>query len=93
MNDSIIFFVLAGLALIFKWLTNKGSNAGEKPQTPPNEPPPRPSSPGESDAERVRRFLEALGAPPGTIPPPPVRPRRVATPIAAPTPAPKQKPA
>ena len=76
MNDTIIFLVLAGIALVFKWLTKQASSEKEKPTgSSPNEPTQRP--PPQSDEERVRRFLEALGAPPGTKPPPPVGPRQV----------------
>jgi hypothetical protein len=81
MNDTVIFLVLAGLALVFKWLTRQASGEAEPPPPSPNKQSrqsPRP--PADSDAERVRRFLEALGAPPGTQPPPPVQPRRVITP-------------
>jgi hypothetical protein len=84
MNDLLVFLVLAGIALIFRWLTGQGSEDAEKPESPsPNERPQRP--PAESEEERVRRFLEALGVPPGSAPPPPVRPRpttarRVVTP-------------
>jgi hypothetical protein len=84
MNDTLIFLALAGLALIFRWLTSHS----EKPEPPPpNESAPR-RPPAESEQERVRRFLEALGAPPGTQPPPPVRRRSVA-PRGAPTPSPE----
>jgi hypothetical protein len=77
MNDLLIFLVLAGIALIFRWLTGQGSENSEKPEsTSPNERPQRP--PAESEEERVRRFLEALGAPPGSATPPPVRPRPTA---------------
>jgi hypothetical protein len=94
MNDTVIFLVLAGLALIFKWLTSQASGDAGKPKPPPpNErpqPQPQPQRPpADSDAERVRRFLEALGAPPGTQPPPPVQPRPV-TPAPR-TPVPKVK--
>lgn len=76
MNDTIIFLVLAGIALVFKWLTKQGAGEKEGPAaSPPNESAQRP--PPQSEQERVRRFLEALGAPPGTEPPPPVRPRQV----------------
>ena len=84
MNDTVIFLVFAGIALFFRWLTGQRSANSEKPpSTSPNEPSQRP--PAESDEERVRRFLEALGAPPGSAPPPPVHPRapmprRVVTP-------------
>ena len=42
----------------------------EAEATPPNERPQPQRPPADSDAERVRRFLEALGAPPGTQPRP-----------------------
>ena len=80
MNDTLIFLVLAGLALIFKWLTSQASRDSEKPEPPsPNEGASRRPPPA-TEEERVRRFLEALGAPPGTQPPPPMRPRRGVTP-------------
>jgi hypothetical protein len=92
MNGTLIFLVLAGLALIFKWLTSHGSGDSEKPESPsPNEQAPPPRQPAQSDEERIRRFLEALGAPPGTRPPPPVRPRRVVTPAAPPAQRPRAK--
>jgi hypothetical protein len=86
MNDTIIFFVLAALALIFKWLTSKGSDDAEEPKPDaPNEPIQR--APPQTEEERVRRFLEALGVPPGTQPPPPVRNRTVTPhPVATSTP-------
>ena len=84
MNDTLIFLALAGLALIFRWLTGHS----EKPEPPaPNESAPR-RPPAESEQERVRRFLEALGAPPGSQPPQPVRRRSVA-PRHAPTSTPE----
>ena len=95
MNDSVIFIVLAGLALIFKWLTSKGSGDEDNP------PPPSPSLPNEpvrrapplTEEERVRRFLEALGVPPGTQAPPPVRPRTVSPrPVVTPAPRTPQPP-
>ncbi|MEO8438804.1 MAG: hypothetical protein ABI540_01155 [Spartobacteria bacterium] len=84
MNDLAIFLVLAGLALLFRWLTSHVSNAREKTDlSEESAQPQRP--PAQSEEERVRRFLEALGMPAGTQPPPLVRPRRVVTP--APRPA------
>ena len=89
MNDTLIFLVLAGLALVFKWLTRQGSGDAEKPPPPPIESIQR--APPQSEEERVRRFLEALGVPPGTRAPPPVRPRTV-TPRSVMTPAPRTPP-
>jgi hypothetical protein len=91
MNDTLIFLVLGALALVFKWLTSRASGAAEKPEPPsPNEGTP-PRQPAQSEEERIRRFLEALGAPPGTRPPPPVRPRRVVTPVTPPAQRPRAK--
>src|SRR4051794_11317531 len=86
MNDTLIFFVLAALALVFKLLTGRGTSKGGEPNPPAppaarSAPPPQRAGP-QSEEERVRRFLEALGVPPGTQPPPPVR-RRVVTPAPA----------
>ena len=84
MNDTLIFFVLAMIALVFKWLTKLGAEKNEsQPPPSPNNRTPRP--PAQSEQERVRRFLEALGVPPGTEPPAPIRrrevvPRRASTP-------------
>ena len=98
MNDTLIFFVLAALALIFKWLTSKAEKSQsekeerESESAPPNEQAPPPLRPApQSEEERVRRFLEALGMPAGTQPPAPVRQRRVVTPSVPQTP-PAQKP-
>ena len=98
MNDTLIFFILAALALIFKWLTSKAENSqAEKEKRAaesdePNEQAPPTLRPApQSEEERVRRFLEALGMPAGTQPPPPVRQRRVVTPSVPQTP-PAQKP-
>ena len=88
MNDFLIFLVLAGVALVFRWLTNQAREESEKDSSPsPEEPASRP--PTQSEEERVRKFLEALGVPPGTAPPRrmkprSVRPRRVTTPQAQP---------
>ena len=63
MNDTLIFLVLGALALIFKWLTSHASGDAEKPEPPsPNEQAPPPRPPAQSEEERIRRFLEALGA-------------------------------
>src|SRR5450432_1648985 len=92
MNDTVVFLVLAGLALVYKWLTRQASNNAEAPKPPrPNEPRPVQRAPAQSDEEKVRRFLEALGAPPGTRPPSPVRPRSV-VPRPAVTPPPPAQP-
>ncbi len=98
MSDTLILLVVAGLALVFKFLARQAARGEDTPppQSPglPNErssPPAVTRPPAQSEEERVRRFLEALGAPPGSTPPPPVQPRvmgprRVITPARQPKP-------
>lgn len=54
--------------------TNKDANEPERRST--SALPPLPRAPADSEQERIRKFLEALGQPPGSRPPPPVTPQR-----------------
>jgi hypothetical protein len=75
--DSWIFLLLVGIAMLFRWLTslankaNTGSDDADESVTPP----PVPRAPAQTDEERIRKFLEALGQPPGTKPPSPITQR------------------
>lgn len=72
----IVFFALV------RWLVSKAKQT-QTPQDPPAPPPSRPISRGgetQTEEERVRRFLEALGHPPGTTPPKVVPRRRAVQP-------------
>jgi hypothetical protein len=76
--DNLLFFLLIAVAALFQLLSKAVSKAGKsdsnetsklpKPQTPR----PVQRAPRESDADRIRKFLEALGQPPGSTPPSPV---------------------
>lgn len=79
--DNVLFLLLIAGAALFQLLskawTKAGKNQSDKTLTSPT--PPRPTqvrrAPTESDADRIRKFLEALGQPPTSTPPPPVLPR------------------
>ena len=76
-----VLLLIVFVALV-RWLASKAKSQPQNPQSPPTPPPSRPISRGgetQTEEERVRRFLEALGQPPGTTPPK-VVPRRRAVP-------------
>jgi hypothetical protein len=76
--DNLLFVLLVAVAVLFQLLT-KAAGKTTKDQTKrtstPRTPPPIPRAPTESDEERIRKLLEALGQPPTSKPPPPVVPR------------------
>ena len=79
--DNLLFLLLIAVAALFQLLSKAISKAGkmdsnETSSSPkPETPRPIQRAPRESDADRIRKFLEALGQPPTSTPPPAVAPR------------------
>ena len=79
--DNLLFFLLIAVAALFQLLSKtiskaKKSDSNETSSSPePQTPRPIQRAPRESDADRIRKFLEALGQPPSSTPPQPVVPR------------------
>jgi hypothetical protein len=70
-----VLLIIAAVALL-RWLIQRGKGEAQNTETPPA--PSQPITRGgetQTEEERVRKFLEALGQPPGTTPPK-VAPRR-----------------
>jgi hypothetical protein len=80
--ENLLFILLIAIAVLFRLLASKIGEANKGQQDPdrrsttsPSTPEPIEHAPVESDEERIRRFLEALGQPTRSRPPPPVVPR------------------
>jgi len=80
--ENLLFILLIAVAALFKLLASKAGEAKKKREDPDRRSATSPSAAEpidrarvESDEERIRRFLEALGQPTGSRPPPPVVPR------------------
>src|SRR6266513_2922940 len=79
--DNLLFFLLIAVAALFQLLSKAVSKAGKSNSNEtsrlPGRQTPRPiqRAPRESDADRIRKFLEALGQPSSSTPPSPVLPR------------------
>ena len=78
--ENLLFLLLLVVAGLFQLLGRaaRKANTDEGEQT--SKPPPRtrkpiPRASTDSDQERIRKFLEALGQPPGSSPPEPIAPR------------------
>jgi hypothetical protein len=75
----LLLLVVAGLFQLLGRAARKGSTDETKRTSgpPPRMPKPIPRAPKESDEERVRKLLEALGQPSASRPPPPVAQRPI----------------
>jgi len=80
--EKLLFLLLIAVALLFQLLTRAASKIRKASKDSEDEVrrsistgPPVRRAPAETDEERIRRFLEALGQPTTSRPPPPVVPR------------------
>jgi len=78
--DNLLFLLLVAVAVLFQFLAKIAAKTGKdqtkRTATPiPKTPTPMRRPPTESDEDRIRKLLEALGQPPTSRPPPPVVPR------------------
>ena len=91
--EQILFLVLLAIVGLLRWISSaaeerRNREAEKRTGTPPPNTPIQ-RAPAETEEERIRRFMEALGVP--TAPPPPqAAPRQAAAP--APPPARKEAP-
>ena len=78
--DNLLFLLLVAVAVLFQFLakiaakTSKDQTKRTPTPTPTTTTPMR-RPPTQSDEDRIRKLLEALGQPPTSRPPPPVAPR------------------
>src|SRR2546426_8833718 len=80
--DNLLFLLFVAIAILFQILTRAATKARKRPgdttrrsTSPSQTPRPISGDADETDEQRIRKFLEALGQPTTSKPPPPVAPR------------------
>ncbi len=86
MFDHPIILIIVVAAALLRWLSQRSEAGKPDPERPivPDEPIPR-GGETQTEEERIRRFLEALGQPAGSRPPPKIAPKREIRPRLFPT--------
>lgn len=77
--ENLVFILFVIVAFFFQILAKAATKSSKrssqpKPQTP-SSPPTPPRAPANSEEDRIRKFMEALGQPTSSPPPAPVAPR------------------
>src|SRR5215469_5869888 len=78
--ENLLLLLLLLVAGLFQLLGRAARKTSEGEEKPTSKPPPRmlrpiPRASTQSDEERIRNFMEALGQPSSSRPPPPAVPR------------------
>jgi hypothetical protein len=81
--NNFLFLLFVAIAIFFQLLTRVASKTGRRPGSdtkrrstlPPETPRPTSGRTDDTDEDRIRKFLEALGQPATSKPPEPVAPR------------------
>jgi hypothetical protein len=79
--DNLLFLLLVGVAGLLRLLASKAGSKNEKSDEPTQTSTPIPRADPQSDEQRIRKFLEALGQPTTSQPPPPITPRETPRPL------------